>query len=97
MEKLNFYKKCDTCQGDAYVIVNSTFNDNPQFDEHEDCPICTTGLVPNNEVIQECIDKYDDLYSKIIEVRNERIKREEELIYKIQNHQYRLKSKLSNN
>ena len=97
MEKLNFYKQCETCQGDAYVIVNGTPNDDPKFDEHEDCPICNTGLIPNNEVIQECLDKWDDVVSQIIEERNERIKREEELIYKIQNHQYRLKSKLSNN
>jgi hypothetical protein len=93
----NFYKQCETCQGDAYVIVNSTFNDNPQFDEHEQCPICNTGLVPNNEVIQECLDKWEDVVSIIIEARNERIKREEEFFYKLAEHQYRLKNKLSNN
>jgi len=74
METLNFYKQCDTCQGDAYVIINGTPNENPQFDEHEDCPICNTGLVPNDEVIQEWLDKWDDLVSQIIEERNERIK-----------------------
>ena len=95
--KANFYKECGICQGDAYVIVNGTLNDNPQFDEHEDCPICNTGEVPNNEVIEECIDKWNDVISKIIEERNARIKREEELIYKIENHQWKLRNKLSNN
>ena len=97
METLNFYKQCETCQGDTYVIVNGTPNEDPQFDEREDCPICNTGLIPNNEVIQECLDKWDDFVSQIIEARNERIKREEELFYKIAQHQWRLKNKLSNN
>lgn len=97
MEKNSFYKQCDTCQGDAYIVVNGTPNNDPQYDETEQCPICNTGKVANDEVIQECLDKWDDVVSRIIEASNERIKREEELFYKIANHQWRLKNKLSNN
>lgn len=96
MENLKLYKECETCQGDAYVIVNGTPNDDPQFDEREDCIYCDNGLVGNNEVIQDRLTEYDYLIRQILEQRQERINREQDLIYKIEQHQYRLRNKLSN-
>lgn len=91
MEKLNFYKQCDTCQGDAYVIVNSNFNDDPRFDEREDCPICATGKVPNDEVLR---DRFDE-YGSLLDALRDKITKIENTIEKVKAHKSRLYNKAS--
>lgn len=91
MKKLNFYNQCETCQGDAYVIVNSTFNDDPRFDELELCPICTTGKVPNDDVLR---DRFDE-YGSLLDALRDRITKIENTIEKVKAHKSRLYNRAS--
>lgn len=89
--KANFYKECEICQGDAYVIVNGTLNDDPQFDEHEDCPVCNTGKVPNDDVLRDRFDEYEIL----LDALRYRITKIENTIEKVKAHKSRIYNKAS--
>lgn len=96
VEKNTLNKNCEICEGQGKVLINETPNNDPQHDEIEDCVYCDNGLVGNNEVIEDRLTEYDYTIRAIRENLAKQTERANELIYKIQMHQSRLKNKLSN-
>jgi hypothetical protein len=90
VEKNSLKKQCDICKGDATIVVNATFEENPIYDETEPCPICSTGKVGNKEVIEERMFEYECLITKI----NDKIKRLQELANEVEEHRYWLRKRL---
>jgi hypothetical protein len=90
VERNSLYKQCDICKGDATIVVNSTFDENPIYDETENCPNCSTGKVANKEVIEERMFEYECL---IVDI-NTRIKRLHELVAEVEEHRYWLRKRL---
>jgi hypothetical protein len=90
VERNSLYKQCDICKGDATIVVNADFNENPIYDETENCPNCSTGKVANKEVIEERMFEYECL---IVDI-NTRIKRLHELANEVEEHRYWLRKRL---
>ena len=90
VEKNTLKKECEICKGDATIVVNSKFDENPIYDEIENCPNCSTGLVGNKEVIEDRMFEYECLITKI----NDKIKRLQELANEVEGHRYWLRKKL---
>ena len=90
VERNSLYKQCDICKGDATIVVNADFNENPIYDETKNCPYCSTGLVGNKEVIEERMFEYECL---IVDI-NTRIKRLQELANEVEEHRYFLRKRL---
>jgi hypothetical protein len=89
VERNSLYKQCDICKGDATIVVNADFNENPIYDETEHCPICSTGKIGNKEVIEERMFEYECLIVKI----NDKIKRLQELANEVEEHRYWLRKR----
>jgi hypothetical protein len=90
VEKNTLKKECEICKGDATIVVNSTFDENPIYDEIENCPNCSTGKIGNKEVIEERMFEYECLITKI----NDKIKSLQELANEVEVHRYWLRKRL---
>jgi hypothetical protein len=85
--KNSLFETCDTCKGTTTIVVNSTWDENPIYDETENCPNCSTGRVANKEVIEERMFEYECLIVSI----NDKIKRLQELANEVEEHRYWLR------
>ena len=90
VERNSLYKQCDICKGDATIVVNADFNENPIYDETENCPNCSTGKDASKEEIEERMFEYESVISKI----NDKIKRLHELANEVEEHRHWLRKKL---
>ncbi len=85
-------KECDFCGGTGVMIVNQTFNQDPQYDEDFVCSYCYDGVVPNKEAINERILELLDTMSNAKIQLSKIIERYNEFEYRINEHISYLKS-----
>jgi hypothetical protein len=85
-------KECEICAGTGVIIVNQTFNQDPQYDEDFVCNYCYDGIVQNKEVINERILELLDTMSNAKIQLSKIIERYNEFEYRINEHISFLKS-----